>query len=589
MVDARIEAARSTWPSAYWLRWPRSWGDDLAGERQIAVESQFAAAKHESRGVDARAVLVEQGALELHVAQDAGDAQDLAGQADALGRGAGVVVGEVELGRPAEQRGSGAQQVELAIVQRAQRNVGRGGRERQRRGQAIVDRSHGPQPAAADLHRRLRVGPAHEQQRLVLLDDPGLEGRLAPLQQAAADVDDPGVLAPLPARAVGDHADDVDALGEGHVEELVAALGRGVLAAAQDVVDVELHVVAQRQLAAQVDAVEDVRLVERDGGEVEAAAADAARTEGEARRVDVARADDAGLQRSEEAALDGAALEDEAGGVGFAGLVRAEVALEAGVEQVGADADVVAHREAVLRLLDAGAERDVEGREAEEAVGGLDLQDIVPGADVLHGVAAARHPLHPALDREELGRRDLERQGLGLDLELDRQQALERRGADVDLGVGGDDVGGGQRHIPRAVLGCARSKVDDQGAARLAQPADDPTLVGQDLDVHLEKSGKLADREEGVLRDVVGREAVGQGEVVELDGEQQQGRRIDDRRGGGRRGLGSFGRRARGRGDGLSGRALRRTENGKCGGGRPRDAPTTPVWQGVYPGKCRRR
>src|SRR5258707_547770 len=107
---------------------------------------------------------------------------------------------------------------------------------------------------------RVRAGP-----RAVRIGRADLEGDLARAQQAAAGVDDAGFLGPLAARAVFDDAHDVDALGERHVEEFVPAVDGGLLGGLQHVVDVELDVVAERQLAAQVDAVEDAGLVERHG------------------------------------------------------------------------------------------------------------------------------------------------------------------------------------------------------------------------------------------------------------------------------------------------------------------------------------
>lgn len=239
---------------------------------------------------------------------------------------------------------------------------------------AIVHAGHDPRPPRGAVGlERVHVGDP--QQRLVLVGGPEFEGELTGTQQSPAGVDHPRFLAPLAARTVGDDADDVDALGQRDVQEFVLAVHRLLLGALEDVVHIEFDVVADRQFAAQIDAIEHIGLVEGHGGHREAAAADASGADRKTRREHIADGDVAGVQRTQQVAFERPLLQEDAAGDQLAGVVGPQIGLKAGVEQVAAKADIVLRLALGRGRLGAKSEGDVERRRREELVRRVDAHD----------------------------------------------------------------------------------------------------------------------------------------------------------------------------------------------------------------------
>ena len=114
-------------------------------------------------------------------------------------------------------------------------------------------------PGTGRRYRSGIVGTVSEES-LFLLGGAHIDGELPLFELPAADVDNLHLLGSLAARAIGHDPNDVYAARERDVSKLVAALDWLRLAAAQQVVDIKLHIKAERQFAAQIDPPEHARL-----------------------------------------------------------------------------------------------------------------------------------------------------------------------------------------------------------------------------------------------------------------------------------------------------------------------------------------
>jgi hypothetical protein len=265
---------------------------------------------------------------------------------------------------------------------------------------------------------------AQGDQRPLLLDRAELQRGASAGKLAAADVQHPHLLRPVALRAVGDDPDDVDAAHQRHVEELIAALHRSALAAAQHVVDVELDIEADRQLAAQIDGLEHAGLLERHGADEEAAPGDAARAQRQRRGEDVAGADPGGIERSKQIAPAAAPFEQQPRFGGAALFVRADEGLEAGVKEVAGGPKVVAGGEAGAARVVARLQNDVESGRTDQLVRRFDAQNFVISLpDIAAERPQPRRALQAGLDGELGGRPEDHRQPLRVDLSRDRGAA----------------------------------------------------------------------------------------------------------------------------------------------------------------------
>ncbi len=460
------------------------------------------------------------------------DPEQLAGGTERDGRSAFRVVRQIALQRHTEQRGPcpGGEFDMLPAEQigedRAARIDGQVGAD------AVRDAEHRAQIAPAQIG--LEDLPVRQlQQRAILGDDAAVDHRPAGLELAAADIDDAGLLGPLAMRAVGNDADDVDPARQRHVVEFVAALDRRILPAAQHVVDVELDIVADRQLAAQADMLEDVGILRLPGREGRAIAGEAARPERQGRRVDVADGGISGMERPEQIAVGRAAFEADARGGGMAAIVAGEVAGEAGLEQIGRDPRFVMVDQPAAGAVALRTDREIECRIAGPAIGRLDLQCLLGRGRHLGQPVEPLLACAARLDRQLLGRGQGQGQVVGIHRDLDRQQRLELRGGDED--VGRRYAGGSRRQGYRAAAdhGGAGREIDQQRTPAFADAAGHALLGRHHLDVELEQPGQLADRDQRVLRIAIGRHRLAQCRAIEHDGEQAQAiiaERADDRR-----------------------------------------------------------
>src|SRR5205085_7242498 len=140
------------------------------------------------------------------------------------------------------------------------------------------------------------------------------------------------------------------------------------------------------------------RLLERGGGEGDAAAGDASRSVSERGGEHVAAADPGRAERAEQIALKAPPLEQDprVGRPPF--LVRSDEALEAGIEEVARSADVEPPREGAGAGVAAGFEDDVEGRRREQLVRRFDAEHLVALVEVVSEAAQPRRALQPRLD-----------------------------------------------------------------------------------------------------------------------------------------------------------------------------------------------
>jgi hypothetical protein len=113
---------------------------------------------------------------------------------------------------------------------------------------------------------------------------------------------DPYLFGPIAARPVGDDADQIDAAHQWNVQELVASLHGRPLPAAQHVVDVELDIEADRELAAKIDRVEHARLLELSGRKRDALTSHATGTKAQGGREHIAATHPRRIQWPEQAA-----------------------------------------------------------------------------------------------------------------------------------------------------------------------------------------------------------------------------------------------------------------------------------------------
>ena len=99
-------------------------------------------------------------------------------------------------------------------------------------------------------------------QRAVLHHHTGVKSGLPRRQLAAANIDDAGLFRPITARAIEHQPDDIASAHQRDIVELITALGLGAfLAGPQHIVDVKLDIIANRQFAAQIDALEHAGLL----------------------------------------------------------------------------------------------------------------------------------------------------------------------------------------------------------------------------------------------------------------------------------------------------------------------------------------
>ena len=203
------------------------------------------------------------------MAKHARDAAVLTGQGQRRPRTAAAVPSHVELCRQAEQRGSTAEGVDAQLAAADLRHLGYASGQADETAEAIVEgqyRAPAPPRVQSGVSEQNAFKPPKANQRLILVDDPERQSRLAGTQQRRADIDHLHLFLALPTRTVGDGPQHIQARRQRHIEEFVAAIDRLIGAAAQHVIYIEFNVVTRWQLSAQVDAVEDVGLVNRRGG-----------------------------------------------------------------------------------------------------------------------------------------------------------------------------------------------------------------------------------------------------------------------------------------------------------------------------------
>ena len=207
-----------------------------------------------------------------------------------------------------------------------------------------------------------------------------------------------------------------------------------------------------------------------------------------------------------------------------------------------------------------GGEQGVGRGHAQAGLGALGV-----GAEA----AQLRQTIQPRLDRQLFRGLHVQRQPVDLGLEDDRQEPLQRRQFHVDLDVGHRHVARGQGDRDAGQAVDAARQIDGQGTFGLADPAEDLAVVRRDGDVEIEQARQLAHGQQGIVRVAIGRQRVGQGQSVQVGGQEEQVLVVDF--GGGVAsdgGAGARGRRVgRGRRGAGGGRFNRGASNGFGRGG----------------------
>ena len=196
-----------------------------------------------------------------------------------------------------------------------------------------------------------------------------------------------------------------------------------------------------------------------------------------------------------------------------------------------------------------------------------------------------REARQPRLDRESFPRLELEGGLVAGDIDLQRQQLLQGRDTQVDLGLRYGGVPAVELEVLGSDPGDSGAQIHQQRAPPFSQPPDDAAFGGKDVDVRLQQPRQFTHGHQRVVRLAIGAEALGKGQAVQGDGEQQECRRV------GRCGIGPMLVRSgrlgpwRGRLSRLGRAAQYQTKDGRNeDGAPPRGRPS----QGPSPGRCRR-
>ena len=251
----------------------------------------------------------------------------------------------------------------------------------------------------------------------------------------------------------------------------------------------------------------------------------ASRADGQARCKDVTDAKHVSVQGAQKVAVQGASLQQHAGGAGPTRVVGADIGLQAGVEQIAAHPDIVPRRKFRAVGLQAQPKRHVEGRRCEQVVRLIGPKHRRPSA-TRRRLANAGQTLEASLDWKKLQRRDAHLERPGVHRDPQGQELSQHRGAHVDFGRFDRNIARGQGDRLRADPRGVGRKVDDQGPACLADAAGDAALCGRDINIKLKEATQLANGKERILRRSIGRHSVAQGQVVQLHEQQEQCRRV---------------------------------------------------------------
>src|SRR6185312_15922458 len=360
-----------------------------------------------------------------------GEAADLAlqrgaGGGTAIARGRGAHIGERTEPGGAQ---AGLEVFDLSVADRQARYRAV---ERDVVGEAMLDLGVEAQRAVVDVgllqrlrelieagergyRLQLRVRVIAEKVGVLLVEQKAVAG-LAGAHRGGGDIDRLFLLPPLSLRAIEDEAEVIEAGDRRDVQELIPAVDAAGLEIEQIGAAIELDLPAHRQLAAQRDALQIGEAVQRERGEHGATAGHAVADQRQGRRGDVAKRELARVDRPEQAAARIALAERGAQEILIAlprdRAVQGHVEIEAG-DHAGDDRGVlslVLHLTvgAGRRVLDAGVdERPVDdlGRRFDDGV--------VAGLAGAPDAGAASLPVEPLLHRQQLDRRDEQRQILG--------------------------------------------------------------------------------------------------------------------------------------------------------------------------------
>ena len=159
-----------------------------------------------------------------------------------------AVRSHVKLRREGTERSAQPDHADRPRAAILRRIAGKAPAERERRTQSVVESC-----GQAGLACRGPSDPVVDgKHRHVLLDSAEPEHKPARRNLTCAEIDPADLLAGLSLRAIEDQSDGVETKRQRHVQKFVATTrGRG-LCRAQDLVDVQFDVFAQRQLAAEI-------------------------------------------------------------------------------------------------------------------------------------------------------------------------------------------------------------------------------------------------------------------------------------------------------------------------------------------------